>query len=128
MLFRTQRTLSENILMIFYPFRSNLCLKKNCWFVPKISLFSVVNCSGTKNVVKHFPCTKKCPRMGQDINFLFFKKYSKDGKSNFGISGTIIAQNRFFWKIIGQVSDRQRWVEGGGGIVPWSCPLRHTFC
>ena len=55
--------------MIFDPFPVKfLPQKKNCWFGPKIALFSVVNCPGAKiGVIKNFCCTKKWPRRGQKI-------------------------------------------------------------
>ena len=99
MFFRTQRTLSENILMIFDPLPVKFLPQKNCWFGPKIAIFSVVNCPGAKNgVIKNFCCTKKWPRRGQKIKkkFFFRKNIRKMGKTNFGTSGTIITQNRFF--------------------------------
>ena len=80
------------------PFRSNFCLKKNCWYGPKIALFSVVNCPGAKNgVIKNFCCTKKWPRRGKKINFFFFsEKIFERWEKNFGTSGTIFGQNRFW--------------------------------
>ena len=92
MFFRTQRTLSENILMIFDPLPVKFLPQKNCWFGPKIALFSVVNCPGAKNgVIKNFCCTKKWPRRGQKIkkNFFFRKNIRKMEKSNFGTYGTL---------------------------------------
>ena len=72
--------------MIFDPLPVKFLPQKNCWYGPKIALFSVVNCPGAKNgVIKNFCCTKKWPRRGQKIKkkIFFQKKYSKDGKNKF---------------------------------------------
>ena len=89
MVFRTQRTLSENILMICDPLPVKFWPQKNCWFGPKIALFSVVNCPGAKNgVIKNFCCTKKWPRRGQKIKIFFFRKnIRKMGKKIWGPLG-----------------------------------------
>ena len=71
------------------------------------------------------------PKNGQGgvkkSNF-FQKKYSKDGKNKFwdlwdhNCTKSIFLENH--WTGFGQTE-----MGGGGrGIVPWSCPLRHTFC
>ena len=59
--------------MICDPLPVKFLPQKNCWFGPKIALFSVVNCPGAKNgVIKNFCCTKKWPRRGQKIKKKFF--------------------------------------------------------
>ena len=72
--------------MIFDPLPVKFLPQKNCWFGPKIALFSVVNCPGPKNgVIKKFCCTKKLAKEGSKSKKkqFFQKKDSKDGKNKF---------------------------------------------
>ena len=96
MVFRTQRTLSENILMIFDPLPVKFWPKKNCWFGPKIALFSVVNCPGAKNgVIKNFCCTKKWPRRGQKNIKKFRIIFERWGKKILGPLGSYLPKIDF---------------------------------
>ena len=99
MFFRTQRTLSENILMIFDPLPVKFLPQKKLLVWAKNSL---IFCSKLPRSQKwryqEFLLHQKMAKEGSknQKKIFFQKKYSKDGKKNFGTSGTIFAQNRFW--------------------------------
>merc|ERR1712081_111008 len=97
MFFRTQRTLSENILMIFEPLPVKFLPQKKLLIWAKNSpIFCSKLPRSQKWRYQKFLLHQKWPRRGQKIynKKYFFKKYiRKMEKINFGISGTIIAKN-----------------------------------
>ena len=118
MVFRTQRTLSENILMIFdllavqfWPQKKLLVWAKN----------SLIFCSKLPRSQKwryqEFLLHQKMAKEGSknQKKFFFRKNIRKMGKKNWGTSGTIFAQNRF-WGSGG-------WV--GGGLTHGYFPREH---
>ena len=99
MFFRTQRTLSENILMIFDPLPVKFLPQKKLLIWAKNSpIFCSKLPRSQKWRYQKFLLHQKMAKEGsKNQKKIFFRKnIRKMGKTNFGTSGTIIAKNRFW--------------------------------
>ena len=84
MFFRTQRTLSENILMIFDPLPVKFLPQKKLLVWAQNSLIFCSKLPRSQNWrYQEFLLHQKMAKEESKIQFFFQKKYSKDGKNKF---------------------------------------------